>query len=155
MDDRQALAIVTALANGANPRTGEIFPADSPYQAPDVIRALFSAQRALELLMQSGSQATGTPQVSSASAQPERAPKRTGAGANAGKPWSGDEDKQLLAAFDAGQPLTDIARQHGRTVNGVRARLEKHGRLEPSPATRWPAAVKDASAAFLSSSGRG
>jgi hypothetical protein len=23
-------------------------------------------------------------------------------------------------------------------VGGVRARLEKHGRLEPSPSTRWP-----------------
>jgi hypothetical protein len=27
---------------------------------------------------------------------------------------------------------------HARTVGGVRARLEKHGRLEPSPTTRWP-----------------
>ena len=125
MDDQQALAIVSALANGAHPVTGEVFSADSPYQAPDVIRALFAAQRALEAHL---------------SKKPQAAPTlRTGAAStNAGKPWSGDEDKQLLAIFDADTPLAEIARVHGRTVNGVRARLEKHGRLEPSAATRWP-----------------
>jgi len=58
--------------------------------------------------------------------------------ANAGKPWSADQDQQLLDAFDRDVPLAEIARLHGRTVGGVRARLEKHGRLEPSAATRWP-----------------
>jgi hypothetical protein len=155
MDDRQALAIVSALANGANPQTGELFPADSPYQAPEVIRALFAAQRALEVRTQPGSHPTSTVQAQPTSSPTENATKRSGSGSNAGKPWSGDEDKQLLAAFDAGQPLADIARQHGRTVNGVRARLEKHGRLEPSPATRWPASVKESSAAYSHSNGRG
>src|SRR5688572_18443227 len=40
MDDNRALAIVSALANGVNPQTGEIFEVDSPYQSVDVIRAL-------------------------------------------------------------------------------------------------------------------
>lgn len=125
MDDQQALAIVSALVNGTHPITGEIFADDSPYQTPDIIRALFAAQRALET----------RPPAPTSRAQPQ--PSATSP-SNAGKPWSTEEDKQLLAAFDAEKPLADIARVHGRTTNGVRARLEKHGRLTPSAATRWP-----------------
>jgi hypothetical protein len=129
MDEQQALAIVSALANGANPFTGEMFAPDSPYQTPDVIRALFVAQRALEGRVQGGRRAANSPPSTQS---------RTASNTNAGKPWSSEEDRQLLAAFDADKPVTEIARAHGRTVGGVRARLEKHGRLEPSPATRWP-----------------
>ena len=48
MDDIKALGIVSALANGVNPQTGEVFDIDSPYQSADVIRALYIAVRALE-----------------------------------------------------------------------------------------------------------
>ena len=136
MDDRQALAIVTALANGANPSTGEVFAADSPYQSPDVIRALFAAVRALEARCHGAVVAPTTPKPK---AESEPRPAKADAGKpNIGKPWSAEEDKQLLAAFDADKPIADIARAHGRTTNGVRARLEMHGRLELSGATRWP-----------------
>jgi hypothetical protein len=127
MDDQQALTIISALANGAHPTTGELFSADSPYQMPDVIRALFIAQRALEARQPSRVQRTSQTETRASSTS-----------TNAGKPWSNDEDKQLLAAFDADTSLADLARRHGRTINGVRARLEKHGRMEPSTATRWP-----------------
>jgi hypothetical protein len=128
MDDQQALIIVSALASGTHPFTGEVFTADSPYQLPEVIRALFAAQRALE------ARTPNRPQR----VQPPESRATSVTNSNAGKPWSSDEDQQLLAAFDADKSLADIARAHGRTVNGVRARLEKHGRLEPSAATRWP-----------------
>jgi len=143
MDDRQALAIVTALANGVHPATGEVFPADSPYQSPEVIRALFVSQRALETQLQPQSTQTNVskPNESRLNESKPNPSNPNASKPNAGKPWSVEEDKQLLAAFDAGRPLVDIAREHGRTAGGVRARLEKHGRLEPSPATRWP--VKD------------
>jgi hypothetical protein len=128
MDDLQALRIISALANGTNPVTGELFPADSPYQSPDIVRALFVAVRAIEArASRSPSQAKAGPQV----------PPSASSG-NAGKPWSSDEDRELLAGFDAGKSLSELAQAHGRTQGGIRARLEKHGRLEPSPATRWP-----------------
>jgi len=145
MDDRQALAILSALADGANPVTGEVFPGDSPYQTPDVIRALFVAVRVL------GSQLDRVPTRSTQSNRPGDAQIAASNGTtassrkasrpeqmNAGKPWSTDQDQQLLTAFDRDMPLAEIARLHGRTIGGVRARLEKHGRLEPSAATRWP-----------------
>ena len=113
MDEARAFTIVSALANGVNPLTGELFAVDSPYQSPDVIRALYSAVRALE--------GVGRRRVRAESP----------ASNNAGKPWSDEEDRQLLAAFDGGQPLAEIAQTHGRTRGGIQARLIRHGRLAP------------------------
>lgn len=113
MEDARALAIVSALAGGVNPLTGELFAADSPYQSPDVIRALYSAVRALEA---AGRRRTRGPSAASS---------------NAGKPWSEDEDRQLLSAFDSGRALAELAQAHGRTRGGIQARLIRHGRLTP------------------------
>ena len=41
MDLSTALTNVEALANGVDPCTGEIFEANSVYNQPDIIRALF------------------------------------------------------------------------------------------------------------------
>jgi hypothetical protein len=112
MEAAEALGIVAALANGVHPVTGEIFQAGSPYQHPDVVRALFVAARALE----------------GRSRQLER---QRDLPANVGKPWSADEDERLVAAFDAGEARAAIARAHDRTVGGIEARLEKLGRLAP------------------------
>jgi hypothetical protein len=43
MDVRSAKQIVQLLARGINPVTGEVFPDDSPYNHPTIIRALFIA----------------------------------------------------------------------------------------------------------------
>ena len=113
MEEARALAIVSALANGVDPLTGELFSVDSPYQSPDVIRALYCAVRALEA---AGRRRTRGPAAASN---------------NAGKPWSEDEDRQLLTAFDGGRPLAELAQSHGRTRGGIQARLVRHGRLAP------------------------
>jgi hypothetical protein len=113
MDETKAFTIVAALANGVNPLTGEVFAADSPYQAPDVIRALYSAVRALE------------------AASRRRTRVQSTASGNAGKPWSDEEDRQLLSGFDSGRTLAELAQAHGRTRGGIQARLVRHGRLLP------------------------
>jgi len=110
MDEIKALAIVAALADGINPHTGEEFPADSPYQTVDIVRALLLASRALEARTKAQSRNTRAP-------------------ANAGKRWTADEDAKLLARFDAGDSVSELARAHGRTPAGIQARLERHGRL--------------------------
>jgi hypothetical protein len=46
-----------------------------------------------------------------------------------GEPWSEDEDRKLLAAFDAGRALQELAAAHERTMGAVRARLLKYGRI--------------------------
>jgi hypothetical protein len=109
MDEAKALGIVAALADGINPLTGEVFTEDSPYQSPDVVRALFLARSALESRRRNRSRNTLP--------------------ANAGKPWTAAEDTQLLTQFDRGLAVAELAREHERTVAGIQARLEKHGRL--------------------------
>ena len=112
MDDIKALGIVSALANGVNPQTGEVFAEDSPYQSPDVIRALYVAGHALEAVTRKS-----------------RGPRSRLPG-NAGKAWTEREDGELLDRFDSGLSIADLAREHDRTVAGIQARLERHGRLE-------------------------
>ncbi|MET0533428.1 MAG: hypothetical protein ABW171_04310 [Steroidobacter sp.] len=119
MDDIKALSIVSALANGVNPQTGEVFDVDSPYQSADVIRALYIAVRALETTTRT-------------KLRPAR-PRMPG---NAGKPWNENEDLELLEKFDQGVSIADLARAHDRTPAGIQARLERHGRL-PAQGLQW------------------
>lgn len=113
MDDNKALAIVSALANGVNPQTGEMFDIDSPYQSADVIRALYVAVRALELTNRTKARHS-----------------RTRLPANAGKPWTEQEDRELLERFDEGMSVPELAQTHDRTLAGIQARLERHGRVQ-------------------------
>ena len=110
MNETEALAVVRSLANGVDPSTGEVFPAESPYQRADTVRALYAAAQALEKAGRSARRRTELP-------------------TNTGQPWTEDEDRRLLAAFDAGRGLAEIAGAHSRTQAGVKARLVKYGRL--------------------------
>lgn len=113
MDEAKAFDIVSALADGINPLTGEVFTQDSPYQSPDIVRALFLARSALETRRRNRS--------------------RSNLPINAGKPWTAEEDARLLGQFDRGLAVTELAREHERTAAGIQARLEKHGRLRLEP----------------------
>jgi hypothetical protein len=113
MEKQAALQIVQALAQGIDPHSGETFPAASPYQHPDTIRALFKAAQALA---ESPSERTRSPQ---------------GAPENAGKPWSEEEDQLLAAAFDSGKAIPELAEQHRRTRVAIQARLVRLGKIEP------------------------
>lgn len=115
MSDERALAILQALADGADPASGAAFPAGSPYQQPDTVRALFHAIRALEAAL----------------SRAEHKPRSIRG--NAGKPWSSEEDASLAADFDAGQPLDALAAAHGRSRFAIEARLAKLGKV-PMPA---------------------
>src|SRR3979490_2105264 len=110
MDSVQALAVVRSLANGVDPESGEVFPAESSYQRPLVVRALYEAATALERM---GRLERGKAQM----------PPKTG------EPWTEEEDRKLLAAFDAGRALQELGAAHQRTMGAVRARLLKYGRI--------------------------
>lgn len=52
MPDKEcSLEILQALADGVDPVSGEMFPPDSPYQQPEVIRALFYGVLDISLLL--------------------------------------------------------------------------------------------------------
>lgn len=112
MDLSEALRIVRSLADGIDPHTGEVFPDDSPYQNPQVVRALFLAVRALERL-------------EARKRREKHLPER------AGKPWTDEEDKALCEGFNAGLTVPQLAQRHKRTEGAIRARLEKLGIVIP------------------------
>lgn len=114
MELQQARAIVNTLAQGVHPVTGEVMPADSPYNEPQVIRALFEVVRALD----------------EKPAPARRLPP------NAGKPWSGEEDAKLDAVFASGADLKPLALELGRTTFALEARLVKLGKLPPRSGMR-------------------
>jgi hypothetical protein len=49
--------------------------------------------------------------------------------ANAGKPWTSEEDTKLVRAFEAGATLGQLARQHGRTQQAIQGRLYRLGKV--------------------------
>jgi hypothetical protein len=110
-----ALPIVRALADGINPVTGELYPDQSPYAEPRALRALYSA---VDLMQK----------------EIDREKRRERLPANFGKPWTTEEDGAIASEFDAGLALAEIARKHQRTHSSIRLRLEKLGKIEPTPA---------------------
>ena len=114
MTPAEAKQIIEVLAGGVDPATGEVLPDDSPLSSPHVIRALFIAAKALELM----------------AAKPAR--PAAAAPGNAGKSWTDDEDQRLVAGFDAGTPVAALARTHERTTGAINSRLVKLGRLQAS-----------------------
>ena len=115
MQLQNALPIIRALADGVDPHTGTIFETDTPYAEPKTLRALFSAVELMER-------------------EVEREKRRERLPANFGKPWTEAEDQALVAEFDAHMPMPEMARRHLRTQSSIRLRLEKLGKIEPSPA---------------------
>ncbi|MBA2408266.1 MAG: hypothetical protein H0V62_00275 [Gammaproteobacteria bacterium] len=118
MEISQALQTVRSLADGIDPVTGEVFPDDSPYQYPSVIRSLYEAVKALE----------------HAEERQRREQRLPG---NAGKAWDDEEDKLLIERFDAAMSTKELAQQHDRTEGAVQARLEKLGKLPPTTRPRF------------------
>ena len=114
MEREHALKILNALANGIHPGTGEQFAADSPYQHPDTVRALYESIRAMQGAL-----------------MPGNTPNR----------WTLEEEEKLASDFDAGKSVDEIVRGHTRSRAAVEARLVKLGRLDPSAVTvplRYP-----------------
>ena len=111
------MELLERLASGVDPSTGEAFGAGSPYQRPEVIRALYAA---LEELRQ-------RPRT-------ERDPNRP---ARAGQPWTEEEEQRLLEQFDAGDKEPEIARKLNRTPGAITARLVKLGRIDAPPNFRF------------------
>ena len=122
MERDSAAKILQILADGIDPATGEPFPASSPYQRADVVRALFVAVQAL------GNQPRS-----------RTAPQDKPGLENAGQPWSQEEDARLGRAFDAGKSVEMLAEEHKRSRFAIEARLVKLGRIEDtSSAPRFP-----------------
>jgi hypothetical protein len=101
-----------------HPITGEVFPADSPYQHPDTVRALFEAVRAL-----------GEASNYDSERKPREAPSSTFVR------WTREEEERLAAGFDAGKSSAELATLHNRSRAAIEARLLKLGKIDVSALT--------------------
>ena len=117
MERINALRIINALANGVNPSTGEVFAADSPYQHPDTVRALFEAVRALDGPESRSTRSNGDMPT------------------NTFVRWTPEEEERLAAGFDAGRSSAELAKLHNRSRAAIEARLLKLGKIDVSGLT--------------------
>ncbi len=140
MERDTALGILKALADGIDPGTGEQFPAGSPYQDPDTVRALYYAIQILEYSVRTAERSA--PQKN----QPE----------NAGRPWSDEEEARLGKAFEAGKTVLDLAQEHKRSRIAIEARLVKLGKIsaEQSGTLRYPIKGRSGTTSGVSDSAR-
>ncbi|RZK69730.1 MAG: hypothetical protein EOO85_22025 [Pedobacter sp.] len=104
MLENKHIEIIKTLANGIDPITGEVFAPDSPYQQPDIIRALNYATQRLKPVKP----------------QQERH----------GKPWSTEEDNKISDAFKSGTSLSKIAQEQQRTRGSIESRLGRLGLID-------------------------
>lgn len=112
MELKQAKALLTELADGVDPLTGECLPADSVCNRPEIIRALHCVLQYVS----------------------DR-PKRS-ALPNAGKPWTEEDETALMQMFDAGRSVEEMQARFQRTRTGIIRRLEHLGRLCPGEIAR-------------------
>ena len=108
MQQARARQILQSLIQGIDPVTGEELPHETVLQHADVLRALLAGLHALE-------QTTA------------RAQRRAQLPDNVGQAWTTEEESRLVTAFKKGDSPVVIAREHGRTLRAIEARLEKLG----------------------------
>lgn len=109
MDFERAKELLSALADGVDPFTGELLPQNHVCNQPEMIRAFHA--------------------ILDASLSPPKMHSRP----NAGNRWTETEEETLLEEFDAGMTVSAIAKAHGRSRGAIESRLAGLGKLpEPS-----------------------
>lgn len=106
MDISRAKEIISALAEGIDPTTGEILPYNSICNKGDVVRAFYTILETLD-----------------------KKPKKN-IPENAGKRWTNEDDKKLCEMFDAGVSRKDICNTFKRTSTGIASRLVRLGKIK-------------------------
>lgn len=129
MNLSEATAIVESLANGIDPVSGQPLPEPGPYHHPRVIRALFAV---LQQARRASEGHASTRQKAGSLVGASGLCDRTG------KPWTAEEDEQLIAEFHAAVDFRDMATMHSRTRGAIISRLTKLGEIQPKYRDRVP-----------------
>ena len=104
MDIVRAKEIISALAEGIDPTTGEILPEDNIYNKGEVVRALYTALNTFD------------------TSKPKRELPQ-----NAGKPWLTEDDERLKACFESGMTKKELCAEFERTPGSISSRLIRLG----------------------------
>ncbi|PSW14307.1 hypothetical protein C9J01_07640 [Photobacterium rosenbergii] len=117
MEQDKAYSVLEALANGVDPITGECFADDSPYNQPEVIRALFFILRNKPLKKKA--------KKSLEEKQQENLEK--GLPMNYGLPWTQESVDSVIKDFQANIAIDTIAEKMARKPNSIIGLLKKQG----------------------------
>ena len=115
MDIVRAKELLSALADGIDPFTGELLPQNHVCNQPEMIRAFHEVLNAV-------------PSISKKKSLPR----------NAGKPWTDIEEEKLLDEFDSGMTTSAIAKEHGRSRGAIESRLADLGKIADTNFNRKP-----------------
>ena len=113
MELNESRNIVKTLAQGIHPTTGEAFPEESPYNDPEVIRALFSI---LEFVKQ-----TKKPKKSVEERRRENL--EIGRPINSGLPWTEEDRVTVRSGFQEGTTVEKLAATLGRSSGSIVAEV--------------------------------
>ncbi len=118
MDINQSIRIVECLANGTHPLTGQVIPADAPYNSPEIIRALYTCVQELKYPVKKAKKTTS-----------ERCADnlKKGLPKNAGMPWTDDLKSLLAKEYQSGNSASGLAKSFERTKYSILLELEKQG----------------------------
>ena len=116
MIQTRARKVLQSLIQGIDPVSGEELSRETVLQHADVLRALLAGLSALEHTA-------------------ARAQRRAQLPDNVGQTWTTEEESRLVAAFKSGDSPVVIAREHGRTLRAIEARLEKLGLITAAQRT--------------------
>jgi len=121
MEIEQAREIVILLANGINPITGEVFPNDSPYNNPTIIRSLFTVANNVSFAKKHGKTTSEEMQAQNlANGKPK----------NAGLAWTKELKQEVAQLFEQGKSTKELAKYFERTDGSIRSELKHQGLIE-------------------------
>lgn len=101
MDIKRAKELISILAEGIDPISGEVLPADHICNNAEIIRAFYALLNAAEAVRN----------------KPE----------NAGKPWTTEDDKELERLYGEGVKISELKNHFKRSRTSIEARLDKLG----------------------------
>lgn len=114
MDIVRAKELLSALADGIDPFTGELLPQNHVCNQPEMIRAFHELLNVIP------------------------SPKKKNLPRNAGKPWTDIEEEKLLDEFGSGMTTSVIAKEHGRSKGAIESRLANLGKITDTYSHRKP-----------------
>jgi len=121
MDLEEAKKIIKALANGINPITGELLSDNSPYNEPDVIRALSKILESSKPVKKPKKTIEEKQQENITNCRPR----------NAGLPWTDELKIEVSSKFQAGVTIDELSNRFERTKGAIVSELKKQGLIEP------------------------
>ena len=119
MNKSEIVDVLSALASGVHPVSGEVFAEDSPYNEPRIIRALFGS---LELIQ--------TPAHRLPTKTQEEINREEGRPLRSNMRWTEEEDREMIDLIEKGTLTSAIAEHFERTQGAIHSRLQRQGLLE-------------------------